>query len=110
MDRHNVAELLEDPSLPEAVVAESYRDLERVHRWLGNTRAILSRLRSGFRGGSINSVLDIGCGQGALLQEIRRRLGVQVTGFDLRMAPETSPVRILMGNAVVDPRPERTSH
>ena len=101
MDRHNVAELLEDPSLPDAVVAESYRDLERVHRWLGNTSAILSRLR----GGSINSVLDIGCGQGALLQEIRRRLGVQVTGFDLRMPPEASPVRILTGNAVVDPLP-----
>jgi 2-polyprenyl-3-methyl-5-hydroxy-6-metoxy-1,4-benzoquinol methylase len=105
MDRHNVAELLEDPSLPDAVVAESYRDLERVHRWLGNTSAILSRLRDGSPGGSIDSVLDIGCGQGALLQEIRRRLGVKVTGFDLRMPPEASAVRILMGNAVVDPLP-----
>jgi SAM-dependent methyltransferase len=53
----------------------------------------------------VRSVLDLGCGQGALLQEIRRQLGVNVTGFDLRPAPESSPVPILTGDAVVDPLP-----
>ena len=97
----NVTELLEDPSLPEQVVADAYRDLARLHRWLGNTAAVLDRLRQC----RASSVLDIGCGQGALLLEIRRKLGATVTGFDLRPAPESSPVRILGGDATIDPLP-----
>ena len=53
----------------------------------------------------MRSVLDIGCGQGALLDQVRRRLGVDVVGFDLRPAPRSAPVPILTGNAVVDPLP-----
>jgi SAM-dependent methyltransferase len=103
MDRHDVTELLDDPSLPVEVVAEAYEALARTHRWLGNTAAILRRLRNSQP--PVRSVLDIGCGQGALLLEIRRRLGVEVVGFDLRPAPESAPVPILMGDAVVDPLP-----
>ena len=51
-------------------------------------------------------VLDIGCGQGALLDEIREKLGVEVIGFDLRPAPAGSSIPILTGNAAVDPLPE----
>src|SRR5580658_2032341 len=101
MDRHEAVELLDDPSLPQAVVADAYRDLARTHRWLGNTRAILRRLK----GGSAKSVLDLGCGQGALLEEIHEKLGLRVIGFDLRAAPESTPVPILKGNAVTDPLP-----
>jgi SAM-dependent methyltransferase len=50
-------------------------------------------------------VLDIGCGQGALLEEIRRRMSVEVVGFDLRPAPPHAPVPIFQGNAVSDPLP-----
>src|SRR6266478_1320031 len=96
-----VTELLEDPSLPDQTVADAYRDLARSHRWLGNTAAVLQRLRKGPAG----SVLDLGCGQGAPLLEIRRKLGVEVTGVDLRPAPESSPVLILTGDAVIDPLP-----
>lgn len=102
MQRSQAIELLDDESLPSDVVAVAYRDLERTHRWLGNTRAILKRLREG----SVASVLDIGCGQGALLQEIHRRMDVRVTGFDLRPAPEGSPVPIAAGDAVSDPLPQ----
>lgn len=101
MNRQDAVELLDDSSLPDEVVADAYRDLARVHMWLGNTRVVLKLLRDG----QVHSVLDLGCGQGALLQEIRRKLGVQVTGFDLRPAPESSPVPILAGNAVTDPLP-----
>ena len=45
MDRADVTELLEDPSLPEDVVASAYRDLARTQRFLGNTRAVLRLLR-----------------------------------------------------------------
>jgi SAM-dependent methyltransferase len=101
MDRYEAVELLDDPSLPQAVVADAYRDLARTHRWLGNTGAILRRLKSG----SAQSVLDLGCGQGALLEEIHEKLGLRVIGFDLRAAPESTPVPILKGNAVTDPLP-----
>ncbi len=99
MDRANTAELLDDPALPSEVVARAYRDLARVHRWLGNTRAILRRVRGA------KSVLDIGCGQGALLREIRGKLGIDVIGFDLRPAPAAAQVRIVTGDAALDPLP-----
>ena len=96
-------ELLEDPSLPDATVARAYRELQGTHRWLGNTAALLRLLRQDPI--PIRSVLDIGCGHGGLLQEIRRRLGAEVIGFDLRPAPADAPVRILTGNAVTEPLP-----
>lgn len=102
MDRVEVTELLEDPLLDEDVVANAYRDLARTQRFLGNTAAIFHRLRQD--PGPVNRVLDIGCGQGALLEQIRQRLGVDVIGFDLRPAPK-APVPILTGNAAVDPLP-----
>ena len=105
MLRENTGELLDDPSLPAEVVAAAYRDLDRLHRFLGNTWAILRRLQAPQKIGPLDKVLDIGCGQGALLQEIRRRLAVEVIGFDLRPSPPDSPVRILTGDAVTDPLP-----
>src|ERR1700731_2661915 len=102
MERADAVELLEDPSLPGEVVAQAYRDLDRTQALLGNTAAVLRRLR----GRGIATVLDIGCGQGALLERIRRELGVEVLGFDLRPAPPGSSVRILTGNAAVDPLPK----
>jgi 2-polyprenyl-3-methyl-5-hydroxy-6-metoxy-1,4-benzoquinol methylase len=101
MDRVHSTELLEDPSLPADVVASAYRDLARTQWLLRNTAAIFRRL-----GKHPGRVLDLGCGQGALLQEIRKKLGAEVIGFDLRPAPAGSPVRILTGNAAVDPLPE----
>jgi SAM-dependent methyltransferase len=103
MHRADVTELLEDPSLPAEVVAHVYRDLARTQRFLGNTRAIFRRL--GKTRNPIRSVLDIGCGQGDLLANIHRKLGVKVIGFDVRPAPP-GPIPILTGNAAVDPLPE----
>jgi 2-polyprenyl-3-methyl-5-hydroxy-6-metoxy-1,4-benzoquinol methylase len=102
MQRVETTELLENPSLPEDVVAQAYRDLARTQRFLGNTRAIFRELRKDPQ--PIARVLDIGCGQGALLEQIHRRLGVEVVGFDLRPAP-AAPVPILTGNAATDPLP-----
>jgi SAM-dependent methyltransferase len=103
MERVDTAELLEDHSLPDDVVASAYRDLARTQRLLGNTAAIFRQLRKS--GDPIASVLDLGCGQGLLLKEIREKLGVHVTGFDLRPAPSSEAVPILTGNAAVDPLP-----
>lgn len=102
-DRVNVTELLEDPSLSADVVAKAYRDLARTQYLLGNTAAVFGRLRR--VPDPVRTVLDLGCGQGALLEEIRRKLGVEVVGFDLRPAPPGSSVRILTGNAATDRLP-----
>ncbi len=101
MDRTDHEELLEDPSLPEEVVATAYVDLARTQRFLGNYAAILKRVREA----RPRRVLDIGCGQGALLEEIREKLGVEVIGFDLRPC-ERANVPIVTGNAAVDPLPK----
>jgi SAM-dependent methyltransferase len=104
MERCTTGELLEDTDLPDHVVARAYRDLDRTHRWLGNTAEILRLLCQGPV--PARSVLDIGCGQGALLDHVRRRLGVDVVGFDLRPAPSSAPVPILIGDAIFDPLPQ----
>jgi SAM-dependent methyltransferase len=94
-------ELLEDPSLPDELVAEAYDDLARVQRLLGNTAAVLKQLR---KGDPFRSVLDIGCGHGALLNLIRQKFSVDVAGIDLRPAKNAS-LEIVTGNAVEDALP-----
>jgi len=96
-------EILDDPTVPDDVVVRAYRELQRTHWWLGNTAVVLRLLLEDPV--PIRSVLDIGCGHGALLLEIRRRLGAEVFGFDLRKASAAAPVPILTGNAVTEPLP-----
>jgi len=97
------SEILDDPGVPEPVRARAYEELQRTHQWLGNTSAILRLLcRDPI---PVRSVLDIGCGHGALLQQIRRQLGAEVVGFDLCPAPTNAPVTILTGNAVTGSLP-----
>jgi SAM-dependent methyltransferase len=93
---------MENPALPEEVVCNVLRDLTRVHRFLGNTRAILRALHDDPE--PIGRVIDLGCGNGALLDEIRARMGVEVLGVDLR-PPRQTPVPVLVRDAVRDPLP-----
>jgi 2-polyprenyl-3-methyl-5-hydroxy-6-metoxy-1,4-benzoquinol methylase len=85
-------------------LTQVYRQIQMVHRWLGNTNAILNALRR--EQATIKRVVDIGCGRGGLLLEIRDRLGVEVVGVDLRAAPLESPVPIFCRNAVTDLLPD----
>lgn len=73
------SEIIDDPSLPARIWDQVHYDLDHVHRWLGNYRAIFSRLHRA------RSVIDIGCGNGALLRRyLRARRGVRAVGVDLR--------------------------
>lgn len=109
MQRCEALEILDQINVPDVVLAQAYRELRMVHFWLGNTGAVLRMLRSAIReradGEPVLRVLDIGCGQGALMLAIREKLGLDVVGIDLRAAPAETPVPILTGNAVTDALP-----
>jgi 2-polyprenyl-3-methyl-5-hydroxy-6-metoxy-1,4-benzoquinol methylase len=113
MQRCETIEILDAIDLPDRVVAQSYRELRTIHFWLGNTRAILRLLKNAVRtetndetvGEPVRRVLDIGCGHGALLMEIREQPGLEVVGIDVRPAPAGTRVPIVTGNAVTDRLP-----
>jgi len=89
-ERSHRTEILDDPRVPEHVRERCYRDLAKTHRWLGNHRAVIRLI-----GGDplpVKKVLDVGCGHGALLQDVRRTLGVEVVGVDL--SPPQAKVNI----------------
>ena len=96
------SEIIDDPSLPARIWDEVHRDLDRMHRWLGNYRAIFSRLERA------RSVMDIGCGNGALLRRyLQGRRDVRAVGVDLRPPVEPhSGIAFLALDATCDQLPE----
>lgn len=103
MERSFTPEILDAPALPEDMLALSYEALARLHKFLGNERAILDKLRRDPL--PVGRVLDIGCAHGALLREARRQLGVEVIGVDLR-PPAQSDIPILEADARSERLPE----
>ncbi len=108
LPRIDKLEILETEDLSEEEVERSYRELNTLHRFLGNSRAVIRILRKQKVQNrlSMRSVLDIGCGRGALLANISKQLGVDVVGFDLRRPSQNSPIRIMTGDATRDPLPK----
>jgi 2-polyprenyl-3-methyl-5-hydroxy-6-metoxy-1,4-benzoquinol methylase len=105
MQRSLATEIMDDPGVPEHIWERFHRQLGFVHQFLGNHRAILEALRRDAR--PIRRVLDIGCGDGALLYKIHRALHVEVAGVDLRPpAQNTFGVPIVAADATRDRLPE----
>jgi 2-polyprenyl-3-methyl-5-hydroxy-6-metoxy-1,4-benzoquinol methylase len=102
MERSFELELLDTESFPQAVVARAYRDLTRLHRFLGHTPALIRAIRRDPL--PVRRVLDIGCAHGGVLAEIRDRLGVEVIGADLR-PPADALVPVVAADAVRDALP-----
>jgi SAM-dependent methyltransferase len=99
MERSQVSEIMDDPNCPEEVLEAGHHGLQRIHRLLGNTRFLTRAIASDPH--PVRRVMDIGCGRGGLLKQIRRRLPVETVGVDLRPSPGVIPL-----NAVHDPLPE----
>jgi 2-polyprenyl-3-methyl-5-hydroxy-6-metoxy-1,4-benzoquinol methylase len=82
MQRSLAPEIMDDPRVAPEIWERFHSQLGSLHRFLGNQRVILDALRRHPR--PIGRVLDIGCGDGELLDTIRRALGVDVIGIELR--------------------------
>ena len=105
LERCYIPEIIDSPDLPDDIMRDVHRDLTRAHRWLGNTAAIITALKRDPL--PVRRVLDIGCGDGGLLLEIRSRVRADVVGVDLR-APSLvqSNIPIVQANAVLAPLPD----
>jgi len=91
MQRSLALEIMDDPGVPEHVRERFHHQLGFIQRILGTQRAVLEALRHDSQ--PVCRVLDIGCGYGALLDEIRRALPADVVGAELR-APEHNQLGI----------------
>jgi len=96
-------EILDGQGLPPEMVERAHRALSRTHRMLGNHAAILRALRHD--GQAVGRVLDIGCGHGGLMEAVRRQMGAEVVGVDLRPPMTRTDLRILKLDAVREALP-----
>jgi len=98
------AEILECERITEAEAKRVYRDLTRIHRLFGDTALIIAAARRDPR--PVTRILDVGCGGGGVLRDIRTRLGVDVVGVDLRPPAHVDvPFPIHRADATSDPLP-----
>ena len=102
MQRSLTLETMDDPNAPEALLTSFHRDLKLIHTLIGDMRAITKRVKSI----QPRTIIDIGCGDGALLDELKRATGASVTGVELR-PPAESPyhIPIVQADATRDPLP-----
>ncbi|MEP6716188.1 MAG: methyltransferase domain-containing protein [Terriglobia bacterium] len=99
MKRSLEPELMDSPDVTGPLLDKFHRDLARVHGLLGSFPTLERFLRQDEL--PVRSVLDIGCGGGALMDYLRRRMGVRAIGVD----PKPGGPGILPLNAVTDPLP-----
>ena len=104
MIRENESEILDQEGLPGESVERAYRDLARIHRWLGDTGYMIRSIRRDPL--PVRRILDIGCGPVFVLQELGRRLSVEVIGADINpYRSVAAPVKVLQMDAVCDRLP-----
>jgi SAM-dependent methyltransferase len=100
--RSTELEILDTQRVPDPVLARVYRDLTRLHRFLGDTGQIVRAIRRDPL--PVRRVLDIGCGHGGVLADVCRGAGVEGIGVDLR-PPDGGALPILAIDAIRDPLP-----
>src|ERR1019366_7036495 len=103
MKRSLEPELMDSAEINGPVLETFHRDLILVNRFLGTFPTIERFLHKSDP--PVRSVLDIGCGSGALLDHLRRRLNVEVIGVDLKPWPMTA-IPVVTANAVTERLPQ----
>lgn len=93
---------MDSPGIPPETLARFHRDLERVHLFLGTYSTLARAISVGTP--APRSVLDIGCGAGALLKYLKARLGLEIVGVD-RVAPPAPDFPFVQADACSDPLP-----
>jgi SAM-dependent methyltransferase len=103
MTRSLLPELMDAPDFPASKLADVHRDLAKIHRMLGSFPTIERFLRKDDQ--PVKSVIDIGCGDGALLRYLKDRMQIKVIGVDPMPGPLTD-IPIISADATCDPLPE----
>lgn len=104
VQRENQIEILEQEGVPEELVRRAYRDIARIHNWLGDTAYIVRAIAHDPL--PVHRVLDVGCGTGLVLATVERKLRVNVIGAELHPYPSISaPVPIVQADALLDRLP-----
>lgn len=85
------------------VLDKFHRDLARVHSLLGSFPTVERFIRKD--PAPVKRVLDVGCGGGDLLRYLRRRMGVEVVGVDLKPG-STNGVPVIAADATTELLPE----
>jgi SAM-dependent methyltransferase len=97
---------MDSPDVKGPVLDKFHRDLNFINRCLGTFPTIERFVRKENENAKpVRRILDIGCGGGALLEYLQRRLGVEVVGVDKR-PPEIANVKIIQADAVTEPLPD----
>lgn len=105
MKRALEPEILDRPDVPDELANRAYRDLTRIHHYLGDTAFIVEAIRHDPM--PVRRVLDIGCAAGGVLCEIRQELGVEAIGVDVApRRPQDIQLSITKADAVRDPLPK----
>jgi len=94
---------MDSPDVKGPVLDKFHRDLNFVHKCLGTFPTIERFIRNDDK--PVRRVIDIGCGGGALLEYLHRRLGVEVIGVDQK-PPDTASVPIVAADAVCERLPD----
>jgi len=103
MKRSLQSELMDSPDVAGPVLDRFHRDLNFINKCLGTFPTIERFIRNDDR--PVRRVLDIGCGGGALLEYLGRRLGVEVIGVDQK-PPATTVVPVIEADAVTQKLPD----
>ncbi|HEX3876149.1 MAG TPA: methyltransferase domain-containing protein [Bryobacteraceae bacterium] len=105
MARVTQREQLDDPNLPDAVARLAYREIARIHRWLGNEWSMIRAIRR--NPVPVRRILDVGCGAGFVLSRIARAVGAEAIGVDIRAGLDREThVTIVRADACYERLPE----
>lgn len=104
MERENETEILDADGVPDELVERAYRDLARIHHWLGDTQFVIRTIREDPM--PVRRILDVGCATGLVLENVRCKLGVEAFGVDLKPQRKIGPaIQVFQADAVRDSLP-----